>query len=62
MEKTIPIPVRERDLCIPKTPNFIRTEGGDIYKVQDLSKDALRKLGKAWTNNLIEKAHGPDWP
>jgi hypothetical protein len=40
---------------VPLLPNFIRS-GELVLPVEQFSDDILRKLGKAWTEALIEHA------
>lgn len=45
-------------LKIPTTPNFIQREDGANVSIMDLDDETLRKIGKEWTDALIQSAHG----
>ncbi len=40
---------------IPIVPNFLKTENGQV-PISAVTEEALRELGKAWTEQLVMKA------
>lgn len=55
MDKTVKLTVKTtRTLLLPRLPNFLRTEAGDLVGVETLTEDQLREVGAAWTAALIQ--------
>lgn len=44
-------------LEVPQVPNFIRTKTGESVPIRDLTREQLEAIGKAWAQELIDKAH-----
>ena len=45
------------EIEIPLTPNFIRTKNGYSMPIKNFTDNELKKVGKLWTQKLIENAH-----
>lgn len=45
----------EVHLLVPTTPNFLRTADDQTISVSDIPVKDLRKVAKAWTDELIKK-------
>lgn len=46
------------EIKLPTLPNFLKIENGNYtFDVADLSDEELEKLGREWTNALIQHAH-----
>ena len=45
-------------IMVPRTPNFLRFEdpGHGSIPIEDVAEKDLRKIGKLWTEELIERA------
>jgi hypothetical protein len=43
------------DVEVPKVPNFLITPAGTV-PIYAVTEDALRQLGAAWTEALVERA------
>jgi hypothetical protein len=50
------------EYMIPRPANFIKTTDGRTVPVGNISEDALREIGKAYTDALVENAkkRGPE--
>jgi hypothetical protein len=50
------------EYLIPRPANYIKTTDGRTVPVGNISEDALREIGKAYTEALIENAEkrGPE--
>lgn len=41
----------------PKVPTNLRMSDGQTMPIEGVTDDGLRKIGEAWTEELIAKAH-----
>jgi len=55
--KTVELNVQiSADIEIPAVPKELKVNGGQIFPISTLSENALKKVGKAWTDELLKAA------
>lgn len=54
MKKDLKVNIEER-LNIPMVPNFIQKTDKELICLKDIEDSILEQIGKAWTENLIER-------
>lgn len=55
MKRTTTITLAE-EINLPRPPNFLTTTDGRTVPVAAFTEEALRQLGAAWTEALVERA------
>lgn len=43
------------EIKVPEPPNFLRMTDGQTLSICHVDDDSLRRIGKAWTERLLEK-------
>lgn len=46
----------QAEVCVPLIPNFFLQPDGGKFPIEVVADEGLRKIGKSYTEGLIEKA------